>query len=129
MIEVIEAIHTELGILKGRDAIYMDCFRQEYNQIEIIGEINGSLTDVRRNEWIKFLLSFSDVSAFESREIDICNWSCVSSFDKVVESVWLQELGLAKMPNRQHFQVSTYDSMIRLAAGGFRISFGESRQM
>ena len=127
--EVAEPIVTDLGLLRGRDAIYVDRLEQIKGKVEISGEINGRLAGDKRNEWVSFSISFSGVLALEVQETDICRWQIKSSFDEVIESSWLDTLGLGQANRHRHFVVSGYDSIIRVAAEDFTIRFGRVRQM
>ena len=59
----IEPIITEIGIINGRDAIYLDLMEQKGNEIIFYGEINAGLTEIKNDiqkEWVKYKLSFKE---------------------------------------------------------------------
>ncbi len=109
------AIETSIGILKGRDAIFVDNFRHVYNTIEITGEINGGLCSRRPNkaEWYKYFLKFINVKVFKCENIDYYQWdkwNTVSSFDVISNSEWIEEYGFDNEIFQQYI-LETYDNV------------------
>lgn len=107
------AIETPIGILKGRDAIYVDDFHHKYNAIEITGELNGSLCSRRSSnaEWYRYILKFNTVIVYKCENIDYYQWrkwNTVSSFDVISDSIWIEEYGL-DIEKFQHYILETYD--------------------
>lgn len=109
------AIETLIGIIKGRDAIFVDDFRHVYNTIEITGEINGELCSRRPNkaEWYKYFLKFINVKVFKCENIDYYQWdkwNTVSSFDVISNSEWIEEY---RFDNEifQQYILETYDNV------------------
>lgn len=92
------AIKTkEIVIIYGRDAIYLDEFRQifstEYCCI-FKGEFSSSLTDINSDKhFIPYIFSFSDVIYNQCCELDlyINQKKLDSSFDLVCNSSLIQE--------------------------------------
>ena len=55
------AVNTCLGVLKGRDCIYLDQVKQDdLNNLTFIGDINGHLISQHRDEkdWFPYTLTF-----------------------------------------------------------------------
>jgi len=108
-------ILTQLGYIKGRDAIHVDSFHQKANFIEIIGEINGNLCTNNYNEsrWYKFMLSFKNVMVFRREALDIYpwkKWDTKSNFDEVKNSTWITEYELDDKKFK-HYIIETYDDV------------------
>lgn len=115
-------VNTELGIILGRDGIFIDDIKQEYNKLILIGDINGTLcktTDTtKKNKWYSYRLEFHDVKIYECQHIDICNWHVESSFDYIEDSNILKT---NKLLNKKHYHyiVSTYDYIYSIVATEF----------
>lgn len=77
------AVNTCLGVLKGRDCIYLDQVKQDdLNNLTFIGDINGHLISQHRDEkdWFPYTLTVAD--GLFCREID--GLFCRSSPDIIV---------------------------------------------
>ncbi|MCS1350877.1 hypothetical protein [Mechercharimyces sp. CAU 1602] len=61
---------TELGIIDGRDSIFLDSVEQRFspNQLKFIGEINGELCENNHlgYEWYPYELKFNSVQAYDN---------------------------------------------------------------
>ena len=67
------AVNTCLGVLKGRDCIYLDQVKQDaLNNLTFTGDINGHLISQRRDEkdWFPYTLTFRQVLAYFTCELD-----------------------------------------------------------
>lgn len=67
------AVNTCLGVLKGRDCIYLDQVKQDaLNNLTFIGDINGHLVSQHRDEkdWFPYTLTFRRVLAYFACELD-----------------------------------------------------------
>ena len=67
------AVNTCLGVLKGRDCIYLDQVKQDgLNNLTFTGDINGHLVSQHRDEkdWFPYTLTFRRVLAYFSCELD-----------------------------------------------------------
>ena len=63
------AVNTCLGVLKGRDCIYLDQVKQDaLNNLTFTGDINGHLISQRRDEkdWFPYTLTFRQVLPIHS---------------------------------------------------------------
>ena len=122
---------TVVGIIAGRDAIYLDDVQYTPSALclTLRGDLNGSLCSQNKGgaEWITYELTFLGVFAFRMIEIDLSGWRGQSSFDKVRNSTWLSELlahdktqSLSSRHN--HFYVMTYDHVFDIIAKSYSLS-------
>ena len=61
------AVNTCLGVLKGRDCIYLDQVKQDaLNNLTFTGDINGHLISQHRDEkdWFPYTLTFRRVLTY-----------------------------------------------------------------
>ena len=63
-------INTQLGILKGRDCIYLDKVYKKDRSYLFEGEINGRLLDNSMDSFIKYKLEFKNVISMFTCELD-----------------------------------------------------------
>ena len=119
---LVKPIETALGELHGRDAIFLEELQQKGIRLLFRGEINGALcrrAPEKKNMWLRYELELVNVLAYDCRELDVCTWNTISSFDEIAESTWLLELDLTdrlrefKLPEAHHYIVSTYDFVYR----------------
>ena len=67
------AVNSCLGVLKGRDCIYLDQVKQDaLNNLTFTGDINGHLISQCRDEkdWFPYTLTFRQVLAYFTCELD-----------------------------------------------------------
>ena len=99
------AVNTCLGVLKGRDCIYLDQVKQDaLNNLTFTGDINGHLISQCRDEkdWFPYTLTFRQVLAYFTCELDTyenmagTEYLDGSSFDLIAEmtdkNIKLQDL-------------------------------------
>lgn len=133
MEKVINIEDETLGILDGRDCIYIDMVTQnDMDNLIIKGEINGRLASKIRNEkWIPFTLTFHRVIAYFSCEIDTYeNMDAYdnlnhSSFNLVNNSQWLAVFPIRKDFDKsifKHYQVFTYDYVFNIIAVSYELN-------
>ena len=108
------AIATELGIIRGRDALYLDnaIFKDGMNTLVLEGQANGNLcSKPQRGSYLAYRLTFKGVLAVKMIELD--SWDCdaVSSFDEVHDSEWIRDLRGKVTDQHRHFCVQTYDEV------------------
>ncbi|SFS77246.1 hypothetical protein [Paenibacillus sp. BC26] len=91
----VKPIETELGILLGRDCIFLDEINHIYNSatIELSGEVNGNLaTNGKKDTWIKYKIKLTGIYYFNMIELDVSSkyidnqYKSVSSLTEVVKS-------------------------------------------
>ena len=122
-----------LGVLNGRDCIYIDNVTQDnYDNLEFKGEINGYLADkIKDEKWIPYTLIFHRVIAYFSCEldtyenIDAYGHLDYTDFNIVENSQWLANLPIRKDFDKslyKHYQLFTYDIVYNIIAVSFDIS-------
>jgi hypothetical protein len=110
-------IDTDLGILKGRDCIYLDnvSFQDGVNTLLLKGEINGNLcSSPQEGEFIPYTAIFRGVLALKMIELDSWNFKSESSFDKIENSIWIRELAGKVTPEHKHYLIQTYDEVFEV---------------
>jgi len=122
------AVNTCLGILNGRDCIYLDQVkRDDLNNLTFTGDINGHLISQHRNEkrWFPYTLTFRRVLAYFACELDTyenlagAGHSGDSSFDLIEDSSWLKSLPVRKDFDKdayRHYRLFTYDDVYNIIA-------------
>lgn len=133
MIERATPVRTQLGELHGRNAVYLEEISQKGLTVILTGEINSDLCrgEAPKGSWLRYRLSFCGVLAYECREMEVCRWQTVSSFDEVEDSEWLRQLGLiARAHELKHelgsmqprdYVLWTYDWVYRFASTRFEL--------
>lgn len=123
---LLQPITTPLGILFGRDCIYVDVFTQKHQQMLIEGEISGNLLRPKiSSTWIPFTMTFERAMAAIITEREHSEWQSKSSFDLVVESEWCRNLSGTGDTGVQHFVLSGYDHIYQVAAKSFHLVIGD----
>ena len=128
-----QPIKTPIGFLIGRDAIYLNQVSFIEGDLVIEGSFNGALASdppdkdaeprFRRRDYLYFL-RFSQVLAhsmvegnafthYASLHQDDTDDSDSSSFDEIVNSKWIRELGVSA-DSFKHYFVSTYDIVFNI---------------
>ena len=136
MQQIFQPIDTEVGVIFGRDAIFLDSVIVGVypNSLELIGEFNSSLCSKYkdRDEFIKYNLKFSGVLAYMMTELDLRDFLGKSSFDLVVNSEWINELNKWNSSKKlksdhKHFMVFTYDDVFDVICQSYELTLLESR--
>jgi hypothetical protein len=109
-----------LSEINARDGIYLDSLTQEGSSLSFSGEVNGSLCSLRTREWIRYTITFFEVTAYDCRSIDSCEWDLVSNFGMTASSAWLEEV--RDGPTQKEFLLATYDFIYRISAARFVLS-------
>lgn len=138
MSQSLEPINTVLGIIKGRDAIFLDdvIFEYDKNRIELRGELvsNHCTNSKDVDSYIGYSLTFDGLIGFTMIELDLSDDVFrTSSFNRVVNSLWIDEMRLrdhsAKVkPNLEHFFVATYDDVFNIACETFELEILTTRK-
>ena len=137
MAQTFEPIETVAGIISGRDAIFLDDVQVSLSPhtIELRGELNSLLCSKFKGEdsFIKYSLKFSGVLAFAMTELDFKDHLGVSSFDRVVNSQWLDKMcrkdhSSKLKPNIEHYLVFTYDDVFDIACESYELKILEARE-
>lgn len=130
-------IIDELGLIYGRDAIYLSSVTfKDLDAITITGELSSvlcaNISDVEKGGDIPFSLTFSHVIDFSSTELDFYNHEdYVSSFEHCVRSkkiATLRKSSSEKLTeSHKHFTLHTYDVVFDIIAIDFELTFNDSR--
>lgn len=127
------AINTCLGVLNGRDCIYLDLMKQDdLDNLTFTGEINGHLVSMHKSEkrWLPYTLTFQRVLAYFACELDTYeNLAGMghpdgSSFDLIEDSTWLKFLPLREDFDKdlyQHYRLFTYDVVYNIIAVSYSL--------
>lgn len=122
-----------LGILNGRDCIYIDTVTQnDMNSLIFKGSINGYLArKINEDKWIPYTLTFHCVIAYFSCELDTYEnidtyyHLDYSDFNLVENSQWLATFPIREdvdKPNYKHYQVFTYDYVFNIIAVSYELN-------
>ena len=125
MENIIDIKDKTLGVLSGRDCIYLDTLTQdEFGNLTFKGEINGTLAEKMPGlAWIPYTLKFRGVAAYHVYGLDayfgIASSACESSFCMVENSEWLSSLIIKTGENEaeyRHYRLYTYDFAYNIIA-------------
>lgn len=111
-------IATELGILRGRDCLYLDTHVADGQlaTLTLEGEINGNLCDPPVSGlFLPYTLNFRGVTSYEVVDLDSSNWDWDSSFD---------EVGGPRSDGMRAFTVQTYDYFFTVVCRSFDFTVG-----
>jgi len=124
----IEPINTEVGIIKGRDGIFLD--KMEHNGFEIIfyGELAENVFNSFGGKDLKYKLIFKDIVFYKCYELDIYPIENLleSSFDLVKNSELLKKLKSRDdqnkiQENHKHYILGTYDNIFEIIATEYNL--------
>lgn len=123
-----------LGILNGRDCVYIDTVKQDnYDNLVFEGKINGNLaSNIKDSKWIPYTLSFHRVIAYFACELD--SYENMDSyghldytdFNIIENSQWLADFPLREDFDKseyKHYQLFTYDFVYNIIAVSFDIKY------
>lgn len=130
----VTAVNTCLGVLKGRDCIYLDKVKQDgQKNLTFTGDINGHLISqyIDEKDWFPYTLIFRQVLAYFACELDTyenlaeTGYLNHSSFDLIEDSTWLNSLPVRENFNKetyQHYRLFTYDDVYNIIAVSYEFS-------
>lgn len=125
-------VKTQLGLIKGRDSIFLDKLVQTDcpSTVKVHGEISANLcTDYSGppGKWISYEMTFKGVLAYRGWEIDLypSELQIVSSLDIIQGSTWAEDLAGS---TRTHYVLSTYDYIYEILAQDFKLELGDARK-
>jgi hypothetical protein len=122
---------TEVGELRGRDAVYLERTIQTCapSALRLEGQLNTRLCTSYSGsrEWLPYELEFTKVAAYMCFDLDLYGdeQQIVSSLDIVPNSPWLEQL---RLPASIHYVVATYDHVYEVAATGIALRLSSGRQ-
>ncbi|MGG4345663.1 hypothetical protein [Paenibacillus lautus] len=129
-----QIINTELGVISGRDAIYLDKLNfTSTNEVELIGEINASLcSQVNDEKYIPYKFIVKGIYYFNMVELDISYTNVLrdvevnSSLIEVIGSDLLTTIKEVRGLNLRHLIICTYDEIFEIACKAFEMKFNTS---
>jgi hypothetical protein len=121
MAQHLRSIETPVGVLFGRDTIFLDEFRvaERTTEVWLRGSIVGTHGSRPQSEYLDYLLSFRNVLAFKVVELESSQaYGLDGVFGEVMESDWLKELahGDKFTDDHRHYFVQTYDDVVEVVA-------------
>ncbi|RKP44065.1 hypothetical protein D7Z26_27015 [Cohnella endophytica] len=124
-------ISTEVGIISGRDAIFLDKVNfLSTNEVELEGEINAILCSfVNEEKYIPFKFLFKGIYYFNMVELDISlstitkDVQLSSSLIEVEDSVLLKTINEVRGLDLRHLIIVTYDDVFEIACKEFNFTF------
>lgn len=137
-------ISTEIGIVSGRDAIYLHSIDvPDQCTLELSGEFNCALASKPPpppTEWQAYRIRFDDVIAFQAVELD--TWEALqhhemsapaSSFYEVTGSRWLARMRdpngpeSKAEPEHRHLVFQTYDLVFEVVCTNYKLDMKGTR--
>ena len=120
-------IETSLGILKGRDCIYLDKVYKKDRSYLFEGEINGRLLNNGKDGFIKYKLEFKNVISMFTCELDSyddINTNSVYSFEIVEDSKYLKIIAAndeLDIKSLKYYRLKTYDDVFDIIAKDYAL--------
>jgi len=127
-------IVTEIGTLRGRDAIHLDTVEISdacRDTLTLCGDFNCALASKRSEEvWQAYQIRFSGMLAMQMTELEA--WRPVpegswpeTAFDEVVDSPWMARMGAQASSEHRHFIFRTYDRVFEVICVTFELELKE----
>ncbi len=117
-------IETPYGILRGRDAVYLDRVVVEDCTRTLV--LEGAVSRVTRQplnvDFSGYSLRFTGVLAFRCVELDSTQWEWDASFEEILDSDWVRSLGGKVTSKHRHFFVQTYDDVFDVVCDRFEFT-------
>ena len=130
-----QSVQTKIGLLVGRDAIFLNEYRSNGHELTVEGEFSGTLASEGKDNYsYPYIITFSGVQAIKVTELDAYESSTSSegwsptSFDQVVSSVWIKELNtsMSKINDSdKHFIFQTYDYVFEIICPEYNLEISE----
>ena len=130
--KTIKPIETSLGILKGRDCIYLDKVYKKDRLYLFEGEINGRLLNNGKDGFIKYKLEFKNVVSMFTCELnsyDAINTNGVYSFEIIENSKYLKTIAAndeLDIKLLKHYRLKTYDDVFDIIAKDYVFEIGDN---
>ena len=119
----IEPINTEVGMIKGRDGIFLDKMEYTGSEIAFYGEFNENVFNNFNGKDLEYKLTFRNIVFFKCYELDIYPREKLLeySFDLVNDSELLSKLKSRDNQNKikenhEHYILGTYDYVFEIIA-------------
>lgn len=143
--EHIQSVFTPLGIVYGRDGIYVDQinYRLDDRTLTIKGELNGALcSEYEGDEFVPYTLHCKQVYAFQTIELDVSESEITEPFLNLMstnhtpsnyQSNWLQiyssslieQVKKVRQIDIHHLLLYTYDDVITIGCTHYEMSINE----
>ena len=122
---------TPFGIVNGRDAIYLEeiKFLNRTNTLVLDVSFTSCLCSDLDDDVVDFnevLIVFNNVLATKIIELDSWDWDSDSSFDEIIDSQWIKELGGKVTSKEKHYLVQTYDDVIEVVCENYEIKLNKT---
>lgn len=132
-------IHTDLGILWGRDCVFLDSVSMpDMTTLRLHGSINANIVrdfcapdGWSKSDEIPYVFTFLRCLGYRVLELDTwdsqnddTNAFLDSSFQEIVNSKWLASLAGKRDHSHRHFQLATYDEVFDIICSDYNLSFG-----
>jgi hypothetical protein len=121
-------IRTPVGMLSGRDAVYLDVVRHDCKADSLVfeGELNARLCSdySGTHRWLGYRLTVTSPRHVEMWELDISPLRVKSSFDLVLMSETVEQLRLREFA---HVVFSTYDFVYSIVCKDYTLSIISER--
>ena len=119
-----QPIETAHGFLVGRACIFLDevSFLYGTYNLRLIGEVNTSLVSNPPEvspKLVPYELTFTRVLALKMIELDSWDFECASSFDEILNSQWVAEIGGKVTKEHKHFFFQTYDDIFEVVCSSY----------
>ena len=120
-------IETPLGILQGRDCIYLDDLNQnQYNYLTFKGEF--STYSIEEPHFLPYTLTFHSCISYFACELDtyinLSKDPVKASFVLIENSKWLKKLPIREdypKSHYKHYRIYTYDVVYDIIATGYEL--------
>ena len=120
-----QPIETPLGVIRGRSGIFLDdvSFSYQAGTIEFTGDFLTSSGSVKQSdgELQGYVIRFAGVVALKMIELDSWEFHGGSSFDEVLGSDWVAQLGGKVTTEHRHFLIQTYDDVFEIVCMSYEI--------
>ena len=126
-------IIDELGLIYGRDAIFLDTVLMHDNQVTLKGELTGSLCqNIQADIDIPYQIVFDHVLHFQATELDFYPHLAeyTASFEEMTYSKLMdnyRQIDNNKFTSsHKHYVFYTYDHIFEVIASGFVLTLSGS---
>jgi hypothetical protein len=115
-------LNTEVGVLKGRDAIFLDkiVFDRE-TKVRLVGELNSDKGDKN------FEITFEGIVYFSAVEFDFDEREQMESFGIISDSKKLKDIRSRDHSRKtnnghRHYYIRTYDSVFEIICAKYELT-------
>jgi hypothetical protein len=122
-------IETSLGVLYGRDALYLDdaTLTDKNGRLILRGAITQFAKNTEETGFINYTLTFNGVLASKMIELDSTDYEWESSFEEILDSDWIRGLGGKVRASHRHIFLQTYDYVFDVVCESFELVIENER--